>query len=308
MAAAGRFMRLLGWRYSEDPEKRQPFRRSFEPLGVVVDLTDSGDGIVRIKNKPSRVVTICGAIKEIVTTKVFPHHAAPVLRGKLQHAEGQVFARIMALMMQEVRARAGGRLAGSWVSPGMEEELLWAEWFLQTAAPRELRAADTRPPLLIFSDAALEGMQDEKATLGAIMFDEEYSEYFQGQLERGQLAVLQRQTTKVIAVLEVLPVVMAAHFWRARALHRRVFFFVDNDAARAALIKMHSDVETIKAVLKMHAAVMTKSPSFPWYARVPSASNCSDRISRMEEPAQKAVKVEVSIGDFVRTEKKRRKT
>ena len=97
--------------------------------------------------------------------------------------------------------------------------------------------------------------------------------YFKNKLSASQLAALQEETPKVITVLEVVPVVSAAEEWKSRMLH---------DAARAGLVKMHSPVATIKAVLRKLADILADYPCFPWYARVPSSSNIADAPSRME--------------------------
>ena len=282
--AAERLMDLLGWEVSKEPVKRKVFAESFNALGVQVDFSESRQLKVKIRNKPSRVVALREVADQVLASGEFPHHVALSYRGKLQHAEGQFFATIAALMMPEVRARAGGSCPGKDCSPGIKKEILWSKSFLSTAEPRILLAGDPRPPVLIFTDAALEGQQDDTATYGAIIFDGGESEFFQGSFKPEHLAVLQKETKKVITVLEVLPAVAAASLWKERLLHRRTFFFIDNDAARAGLIKVHSSVETISKVLLKFAVLLAEWPSYPWFSRVASASNCADRISRLKEP------------------------
>ena len=95
----------------------------------------------------------------------------------------------------------------------------------------------------------------------------------------------QYETTRVISALEVVPVVLAAQHWKERARHPRTFYFVDNDAARAGLIKLQSDVPTIRRALLQLVGTLEACPSFPWFSRVPSASNLGDSASRLEELA-----------------------
>ena len=81
-------------------------------------------------------------------------------------------------------------------------------------------------------------------------------------------------------------------------LHRRVFVFVDNDAARAGLIKLCSPVATIQHVLRKLATFQELAPCFIWFSRVPSSSNIADNASRfvkLEVFADVAKKVDVSI-------------
>ena len=63
---------------------------------------------------------------------------------------------------------------------------------------------------------------------------------------------------------------------------RRVIYFVDNDAARAGLIKLQSDVPTIRRALLQLVRTWEACPTFPWFSRVPSASNLGDNASRLE--------------------------
>ena len=57
---------------------------------------------------------------------------------------------------------------------------------------------------------------------------------------------------------------------------------MDNDAARAGLIKLQSDVPTIRRALLQLVGVWEACPTFPWFSRVPSASNLGDSASRLE--------------------------
>ena len=80
--------------------------------------------------------------------------------------------------------------------------------------------------------------------------------------------------------------------------------YIDNDAARAGLIKMYSPVETIHSVLKLLGMHQAKHPAFYWYARVPSASNIADNASRMVELeylSKEAVEVTVDVDSLVKS-------
>ena len=142
-------------------------------------------------------------------------------------------------------------------------------------------AKETRSPLLVFTDAALEG-NESVATIGGVVFDGAICEFFSAKLSDVQLESLQTDSRHVIAVLEVLPVACAMQIWSDRTLRRRVFYFVDNDAARACLIKVISSAPVINRVLKRIAMMGAAHPSFAWYSRVPSASNVADEASRLK--------------------------
>ena len=63
-------------------------------------------------------------------------------------------------------------------------------------------------------------------------------------------------------------------------LHRRTFVFIDNDAARAALVKQQSDVPAVTGLLWKLTVLMADKSFFPWYCRVASSSNPADEPSR----------------------------
>ena len=157
--------------------------------------------------------------------------------------------------------------------------------FLKLAIPRTLIAHETRPPLLIFTDAALE-CDDTVGTIGAVMIDRDLAypakQFFADKLIKDQLHALRDFSEKIITTLEVLPAAMALKHWSQRALHRRVFVFIDNDGARFSLINMCSRSEKISRLLKHIAFLHAVLPCFVWYARVPSASNIADAPSRFD--------------------------
>ena len=64
--------------------------------------------------------------------------------------------------------------------------------------------------------------------------------------------------------------------------HRRVFFFVDNAAARASLIKMVTGVFSMRKVLLRISEHSQSTQTFSWYCRVASPSNPADAPSRLE--------------------------
>ena len=163
----------------------------------------------------------------------------------------------------------------------MRRELEWALHFRREGKPRELH---TRPPLLFFTDGALEE-NDSCGTVGAMMVDGEVAEHFGRKVPGRMMEALQRETKRIIAVLEIMPVTLAFKLWQKRLEHRRVFVFVDNDAARASLIKMSTEVAAMKVMLLRLAELLAEVPCFPWFARVASASNPGDAPSRLERRA-----------------------
>ena len=64
-------------------------------------------------------------------------------------------------------------------------------------------------------------------------------------------------------------------------LHRRVFVFIDNEAARQTLISHSSASRSMQAVLLPIAMKLAQMSAFMWFSRVPSLSNPADAPSRL---------------------------
>ena len=69
------------------------------------------------------------------------------------------------------RNRAPGNDNVSQLHEQIKAELYWVVEFLRSTAPRTLLAKETRRPLLVFTDVALEG-DDSIATIGGVMLME----------------------------------------------------------------------------------------------------------------------------------------
>jgi hypothetical protein len=155
--------------------------------------------------------------------------------------------------------------------------------FLTRAIPRTIVAADTRLPLIILTDASLEG-NDKVSGLGAVCIDRAdgaklfYAELF----EPAQLSKLQKETNKVINGLEVLAVKAAIFMWKERRLHRRCFIFIDDDAAGSCLMNSSSHALSIQLATHEINLLQASHPFYVWWSRVPSSSNLSDLASRMD--------------------------
>ena len=86
---------------------------------------------------------------------------------------------------------------------------------------------------------------------------------------------------QVIGQAEVFPVLVSRLTWGTRLRGRNVIYFVDNESARLALIKMYSPVLPTLDILMQITAWDFANQSHPWYSRVPTYSNIGDDPSRM---------------------------
>ena len=101
----------------------------------------------------------------------------------------------------------------------------------------------------------------------------------------------------VIYQRELLPCVLARRVWRKRVQGRRIIHFIDNNAARDALIKGYTSETAAAELVGEFWLEEARNASLSWFCRVPSASNPSDGPSRgdfSEVEALGSIRVAVS--------------
>ena len=284
--AAEELMDLVGWRFSKKETKRLPMCAEFSALGVVFDFSEASKDKILVKNKPSRVEQICSEIRSITGQAVLTSAQAASLRGRLQFAESQTFGRAVSLHMRECHGRANQAGPSPDLTAGMRRELQWAWDFLQEAEPRVLRAHPDANKVLIFTDAFL-GEDDKVAGIGMAAYIVRCGvvkrRYYMSEKVPGDLLCsMQKTTPKVIAALELFAAVASIQMLAEELRERRAFVFIDNEAARANLISMSSNVAVQSNLLKRLFQLSTSHSMFLWISRVPSASNIADRPSRFD--------------------------
>ena len=136
--------------------------------------------------------------------------------------------------------------------------------------------------MLIFTDACLED-DDTNAGVGMVaMVCRDGAPirffFFSEKVLQNELEKLQVNTTKVIAGLELLAPVMAISCLKDQLMARRVFLFIDNEAARASLISMWPPIFTHARLLSLFWDEFRRKSIFMWTSRVPPMSNIADKL------------------------------
>ena len=98
------------------------------------------------------------------------------------------------------------------------------------------------------------------------------------------MRALTRESSNLIAAVEVLAVWAAYGLW-GEALHgRAVITFVDNDSAKHALVKGSSPIADMAAVVDAACGLEIRHRLLCYFERVPSSSNIADDPSRGVAP------------------------
>eukprot|EP00435_Cladocopium_sp_Y103_P058672 s441_g20.t1 len=274
---------LLGFEVALD--KELPFDTKAEMLGVVLDLSQSGAGIVKVANKSSRVQELSLVMRGILDAGTVEVKSLPSLFGRALFMESQFMGKYGKLALTELRMleRSNHNVArlDSIQIQAMQNLLDRYE----SALPRTVRVGPTTYPCVVFTDGACEPVGDDiVCTVGGVLFDPEGGgtvEAFgtfvsEGIVQSWKAAGKQHPVSQT----EMYAECVARLVWKDRIDGRKCLFFINNQGDLDALIKGYSTEDTLKALLVMLEKLDAENPCLPWYCRVPSSSNISDLPSR----------------------------
>lgn len=274
------FLEILGVQVALG-DKDQPFASVFQPLGVVIDLTNMATKAeVLISNKPSRVASICEQIASVVQSNSLVPALASELHGKLHFTEAQIFGRAALPAIRELSCRANERGKPHSLTPRLLKALGFLEEHLRTAAPRKLSACDPTNTLLVFTDGAFEGSKGE---WGFFIHDcaDNSRQVAGGKIPQVVIDYwISIVGDQVITQVELYAVLNARLYLAGRCFGRKVIYWIDNDGARDSLIRGFSPSLASLSIIYQFYRVEREFPSFMWFARVPSHSNVADGPSR----------------------------
>ena len=155
---------------------------------------------------------------------------------------------------------------------------------LSTAKPRSVSAWSGRCPLIIFTDGACED-EGRVVSHGAVLYDPEQktSLMFGDNVPENWVTQWKSQgKQQLICQAELFPILVAKSTWEHLLTGRAILWFIDNNAALAAVIRSYSPVVENFDLLMINAKLDVRLQSLSWYSRVPSKSNLSDGPSCLQ--------------------------
>ena len=276
---------LLGWRISMGDEKRKAFSKRFEILGAIVTFPPPGGETIEVTNKESRLLQLKQQVNEL---KGFLKATAPramleSLKGRLLYAAGHTNGRTTQLACQLLH-KFGGQGPSVTVTPELVHVVSEALSLLMEAKPRLVQSWSEVPPILLFTDGAVEDSL-KSVTHGAVLVDPwKQQSFFMGDNIPSDFVQLWTRSGKkqVIAQAEIFPVVIAKATWSTSLEGRSILWFLDNESARMSLVRNFSPILDSFFLLQLNARMDVSVQSRNWYSRVPSKSNPSDSASRLQ--------------------------
>ncbi|CAE7198920.1 ANKRD50 [Symbiodinium sp. CCMP2592] len=285
-------MRLPGWKLSAD--KTTEWDTSFEALGVLFELDQTGSGVLKVRNTEKRRKELTAAIKGFLDKGTMTQKEALQLRGRVQFAQAQFFGRLGRRCLTEVTKHAyTGR---SKLSSMAKERLEEFGKFLDMAQPRLVGQVSCRT-FMILTDAAFE-TESGTGGLGGVLLTGSGSalSFFSVPISEQQAKSMSLQDEHtIIYELEMFGVLIglkllvektaafAESYEQPGAVAGTgVICYIDNDAARHAYIVGSSKKGVAGILIDEVNFLEYVHGILPWYARVASPANLADEPSRMK--------------------------
>lgn len=280
-------LKSLGWKFSQDEAKSQPFSETCDVLGVRFEVGTLTSQAHAVCNKPSRIEKLLSFLADLKKRGCIEKREAQVVCGILNFATNFVLGHSLKIAMRAF-ALAGTRPAT--VTPGELRQLCdWTATILVGLRPRVFQKQVNIQPALIFSDAAFE---DGVATWGIVLVDHFSGKHavFGGVIPACLVEFwMSFAIEQVITQAEAFAALLARRAFQDRILGRRVILFLDNDAARLALIKASSASLSLLQLAQLFHSSSNSDGALVWVDRVPSASNIADWPSRGDEQAARTL-------------------
>ena len=154
---------------------------------------------------------------------------------------------------------------------------------MSEARPLELRP-DMSDNIMVFTDGSCEGTSAKDGVVGGVLYNHQGTPliFFSEQVPSLLLDQFLGEAENPIYLIELLAVYLAMVLWGDRFRGRFVVYYIDNEAARMALIKAYSSTKFGNCLIQLCIDLECRFEWKPWYARVPSHSNPADAPSRRE--------------------------
>ena len=277
---------LLGIDFAREGEKAGSFSETFKALGLLIDLTDFAAGTVRIGHTESRRMELLALIESHLEQDCLKPKDAERLRGRLQWYDTFLFGRVANYAMSVIGKRATSCSTVGNLDSQLKRALLFLKARVLVSKPLELTRMAGKT-FFVFTDGAVEPAADGTQTLasvGGILYNSDgvAEAFFSEKVPQLILNMFLQHSSHPIFEVELLATLVAAHVWASAIANTYVVFYIDNEAARSALLKSYSSVLFGNVLTTCFAQIEFEQNLKVWFGRVPSYSNPADKPSRFE--------------------------
>ena len=276
--------RLLGVDFAAEGDKAPPFAPLFKSLGLQFDLKGVGQGSFSLGHTAARRRELLEHIGNMISEDgacVSPKELER-LHGRLVWFNSFVFGRALKAAVSIVSKYARASTPKVTVAGPPKDALVVLQEELTKDEPVTINSATART-WTIYTDGAFEPDGEVRASVGAVLVnpDSLVLECCGLKLPDGFTSEFEQDSRHLIYEPEIFPILLALRVWQGHLLNAQVVFYLDNDAARSGMIRAEGSTRLAQVLISEFVKLGKKLRVFPWFARVPSASNPADDASRL---------------------------
>ena len=273
-------LRLLGWKFAEEPKKRKPFAEVFRALGANIDMSRAAEFVFEVGNTAERLEAILEEFRLILGRKSMRPQEAASMRGKFGYAYGLFCGRPLAAPLRQLSNRAEQIGGSPVIHSKLHEAICMLMNFLRHEKPRKISFKAGQQTVFMETDGSFE---NGRAECGAVLqLPGSAHPSFFGHKVPDDVVEHWRLlgSTHAIAQAELWPVALALHTWPEELRGAFVVLYVDNNAVLDSLIKGNTGCLASLDLLSHVCLQIMRLDLVVWVTRVPSQSNLSDGPSR----------------------------
>ena len=275
-----KFLSILGWQHATTGKKGLSFAEAFDVLGATVDLKNISAGALEVRNKEGRLDRIVRLITEAKMSYPPKRHDMQVIAGLLQYATGNAHGVTLRLCSRACSSMAAGKRTPTAVD--FERLCDWMCAIVSSVKPRIIKVSLSAKPIVVFKDASWDG---ETARCGFVIADpnDDIKLVFGGAIP-GKLVQhwIKQVGQQIICEAEIFAAVLSRWYLSGHYNNCRSIIWIDNDAARLALIKSVSTSVPMMCMAQAFHSFSEADNIQCWFERVASESNVADLPSRQQ--------------------------
>jgi len=277
-------IRLIGIDFAAEGDKAPPYDPVFKSLGLQFDLRNISHGYFALGHTESRRKELLEQIETMTEGRDTSVSVKELerLHGRLVWFNAFVFGRTLKAAVGVISKFSRSPSKTVKVEGPLKDALTVLKAELAKDEPVLVREAVTKT-WTVFTDGAYEPDGTVKASIGGVLVNEEglVVECFGIELCDSLREDFLADSQHPIYELELFPVLVALRTWQHHVENAQVVFYLDNDAARSALIRANGSTLLSQAIIAEFLRLERDTCILPWFSRVPTASNPADDASRL---------------------------
>ena len=253
--------------------------RSLDPWALIFDLSLISKRSFTLSHTDVRREELAETLETLLSDNSYNAKMIERLRGRLLWFENFVCGRQANILVARLGKFVNGVKHKQQLPDELRETLVQLLERVRSCAPIQI-STKLFSTWICFTDGACES----RASVGAVLVNPagRATFTFGGELPSSLEEVFYQESKHPIYEVELLPILITLILWGEQFSGSQVVYYVDNEAAKAGLIKGYGSTNLSNALIGSFCRTEAELQLKTWFSRVPTHSNLSDGPSRLD--------------------------